>query len=289
MRAAAGDSRGPGLGQHGLEMHTIRPSGLRAAVRAVNSGRDFVRSLWKFSAPMKKLLFICASLALTFTVIAAEDAKKDEKKEAPKAEAKEAAKPAAPGFDDPSKLTEKAPESFKAQFETTKGKFTIEVTRSLAPNGADRFYNLVRSGYFKDIAFFRVVPGFMVQFGIHGDPAISAKWRAANITDDPVKTSNKPGYVTFATAGPDTRTTQLFINYGDNGFLDGQGFSPFGKVIEGMDVVNKINSDSRERPNQGAIQGAGNSYLKKGFPNLDYIQSASIVPAAEAKKEEPKK
>jgi peptidyl-prolyl cis-trans isomerase A (cyclophilin A) len=233
---------------------------------------------------MKNLLLICtASLALGFNLSAAEEPKKDEKKDSPKTEAKEAAKPAAPSFEDPSKLTEKAPESFKAQFETTKGKFTIEVTRSLAPNGADRFYNMVRSGFFKDIAFFRVVPGFMVQFGIHGDPAVSAKWRAANITDDPVKTSNKPGYLTFATAGPNTRTTQLFINYGDNGFLDGQGFSPFGKVTEGMDVVTKINSDTGERPNQGAIQGAGNAYLKKEFPNLDYIKSASIVPAAAAK------
>jgi peptidyl-prolyl cis-trans isomerase A (cyclophilin A) len=229
------------------------------------------------------------SLAFGFNVAVAEDAKKDEKKEAPKAEAKEAAKPVAPSFDDPSKLAEKAPESFKAQFETTKGKFTVEVTRALAPNGADRFYNLVKSGYFKDIAFFRVVPGFMVQFGIHGDPAVSAKWRAANITDDPVKTSNKPGYITFATAGPNTRTTQLFINYGDNGFLDGQGFSPFGKVTEGMDIVTKINSETGERPNQGAIQGSGNAYLKKEFPNLDYIKSANILPAEAGKKEDTKK
>ena len=129
---------------------------------------------------------------------------------------------ASPGFADPAKLTAKAPETFKVQFNTTKGKFTIEVTRSLAPNGADRFYNLVRSGYFTDVAFFRVVPGFMCQFGIHGDPNVSAKWREAAIPDDPVKGSNTRGTITFATAGPNTRTTQLFINFGDNTSLDGR-------------------------------------------------------------------
>ena len=190
---------------------------------------------------------------------------------------------ASPGFADPAKLTEKAPETFRAQFDTTKGKFTIEVTRSLSPNGADRFYNLVRSGYFTDIAFFRVIPGFMCQFGIHGDPAVSAKWREANITDDPVKGSNTRGTITFATAGPNTRTTQLFINFGNNAGLDGQGFAPFGKVTDGMDVVDKINSEYGEGapggngPAQGRVQMEGNAYLKKDFPNLDYIKSATIV------------
>ena len=196
------------------------------------------------------------------------------------ASAANTAAPSATGFADPSKLTEKAPEMFKAQFVTTKGNFTVEVTRSLAPNGADRFYNLVRSGFFTDVEFFRVVPGFMVQFGIHGDPAVSAKWREANITDDAVKTSNARGTLTFATAGPNTRTTQLFINFADNGGLDGQGFSPFGKVVEGMAVVDSINSASGENPNQGAIQQAGNEYLKKEFPNLDFIKSASLVTEA---------
>src|SRR6267142_2487336 len=119
---------------------------------------------------------------------------------------------ASPGFTDPAKLTAQAPETFKVLFDTTKGKFTIEVTRSLSPNGADRFYNLVRSGYFKDIAFFRVVPGFMCQFGIHGNPSVSPKWREASIADDPVKGSNTRSTITFATAGPNTRTTQLSIN-----------------------------------------------------------------------------
>jgi len=194
--------------------------------------------------------------------------------------------PAAPGFTDPAKLTAKAPDTFKVLFDTTKGKFTVEVTRSLSPNGADRFYNLVMSGYFKDIAFFRVIPGFMCQFGIHGDPAVSAKWREANIADDPVKGSNTRGTITFATAGPNTRTTQLFINFGNNTVLDEQGFSPFGKVIEGMDVVDKINSEYGEGapqgngPNQNRIQMEGNAYLKKDFPHLDYIKSASILVTA---------
>ncbi len=200
-------------------------------------------------------------------------------------------KPAAiaPDFADPSKLTAPAPATFKALFTTTKGKFTIEVTRSLSPNGADRFYNLVRSGYFKDVAFFRVIPGFMCQFGIHGDPGVSAKWRDANISDDAVKGSNTRGTISFATAGPGTRTTQLFINFGNNANLDSMGFSPFGKVSEGMDVVDKINGEYGEGapggmgPNQGRVQMEGNAYLKKEFPNLDFIQSATIVPADSTK------
>jgi peptidyl-prolyl cis-trans isomerase A (cyclophilin A) len=192
--------------------------------------------------------------------------------------------PATADFTDPSKLTAQAPETFKALFDTTKGKFTVEVTRSLAPNGADRFYNLVRSGYFTDVEFFRVISGFMCQFGIHGDPAVAAKWRDANIPDDAVKGSNTRGTITFATAGPNTRTTQLFINFGDNVNLDSQGFSPFGKVIEGMDVVDKIDPEygegapSGNGPDQGRVQGEGNTYLKKDFPNLDYIKSATILP-----------
>ena len=200
-------------------------------------------------------------------------------------------KPAAiaPGFADPAKLTAPAPATFKALFKTTKGNFTIEVTRSLSPNGADRFYNLVRSGYFKDVAFFRVIPGFMCQFGIHGDPGVSAKWRDANIPDDAVKGSNTRGTISFATAGPGTRTTQLFINFGNNANLDSMGFSPFGKVSEGMDVVDKINGEYGEGapggmgPNQGRVQMEGNAYLKKEFPNLDFIQSATIVPADSTK------
>jgi len=229
---------------------------------------------------MKTIQLLCAfSLLAAVAAVKADDAKTNAA----------TAAPASPGFADPSKLTEPAPATFKAQFNTTKGKVVIEVTRSLSPNGADRFYNLVRSGYFKDLAFFRVIPGFMCQFGIHGDPAVSAKWRAANIADDPVKGSNTRGTITFATAGPNTRTTQLFINFGNNVNLDGMGFSPFGKVIEGMDVVDKINGEYGEGapggngPNQGRVQMEGNAYLKKDFPNLDYINSASLVPAESSK------
>ncbi|MGA2787856.1 MAG: peptidylprolyl isomerase [Verrucomicrobiota bacterium] len=228
---------------------------------------------------MKTIHLLCVlALFAAVAMVRAEDVKKEEKPAA-----------AAPDFTDPAKLTAKAPDTFKARFDTTKGKFTIEVTRSLSPNGADRFYNLVRSGYFKDVAFFRVVPGFMCQFGIHGDPGVSAKWRTANIADDPVKGSNTRGTITFATAGPNTRTTQLFINFGDNVNLDGHGFSPFGRVIEGMDVVDKINSEYGDGPpygsgpNQGRVQAEGNTYLKKDFPNLDYIKSAAIIPAENTK------
>ena len=165
----------------------------------------------------------------------------------------------------------------RAKFETSRGDVVIKVTRSWAPKGADRFYNLVKSGFFDDQRFFRVVPGFIVQWGLHGDPKVSAKWREASIKDDPVKEGNLRGTITFATSGPNTRTTQLFINFGNNRFLDGKGFSPFGKIVEGMDHVNAIYSGYGERPNQGRIQTQGNEYLKRAFPKLDFIKKTSIV------------
>jgi peptidyl-prolyl cis-trans isomerase A (cyclophilin A) len=234
---------------------------------------------------MKSWILSCAlGLSLGLTTVQAQETKKETKDEPKKTESKEEKKETStPDFTNPAKLTEKAPDSFKVRFDTTKGAFTVEVTRSLAPNGADRFYNLVRSGYFKDVAFFRVIPGFMCQFGIHGDPKVAAAWRSAQIPDDPVKGSNTRGAITFATAGPNTRTTQLFINFGNNTGLDRQGFSPFGKVTEGMDVVDKINSEYGEGapqgrgPRQDRIQSEGNAYLTKDFPNLDYIKSAEIV------------
>ena len=183
----------------------------------------------------------------------------------------------------PSKLNEQAPEKFQVKLNTTKGEVILDVTRAWAPNGADRFYNLIKNGYFTDIAFFRVISGFMAQFGIHGDPQVSSMWREANIADDPVKVSNSRGMVSFATAGPDTRTTQLFINYGDNSFLDGQGFSPFAKVSKGMEAIDNLYSGygegqpSGNGPNQGAIQMQGNAYLQKYFTKLDYIKSAEIL------------
>jgi peptidyl-prolyl cis-trans isomerase A (cyclophilin A) len=182
----------------------------------------------------------------------------------------------------PGALKEKAPETYKVDFDTSKGKFVVEVTRAWAPNGADRFYNLVKNGFYDDTRFFRVISGFMVQFGIHGDPAISGAWRMARIPDDPVKESNKRGYITFATAGPNTRTTQVFINFGNNAGLDSQGFSPFGHVISGMDVVDKLYSQYGEGapngrgPNQAQIQAQGNAYLTKDFPQMDYIKTATI-------------
>ena len=182
----------------------------------------------------------------------------------------------------PSALAEKAPALYKVRFETSKGPFVIEVHRDWAPNGADRFYNLVKNGFFDDARFFRVISGFMVQFGINGDPAVSAPWRNATMKDDPVRQSNKRGYITFATAGPDSRTSQVFINFADNSRLDGQGFAPFGQVTSGMNIVDALHSGygegapSGRGPDQGRIQREGNAYLKKDFPNLDYVKKATI-------------
>jgi peptidyl-prolyl cis-trans isomerase A (cyclophilin A) len=183
---------------------------------------------------------------------------------------------------DPASLNEQAPAVYKAKFDTSKGTFVIEVHRDWAPNGADRFYNLVKSGFYGNARFFRVIEGFMVQFGINGDPNIAAAWRDANIKDDPVKQSNARGMVTFATAGPNTRTTQVFVNFGNNGFLDEQGFSPFGKVVSGMEVVDSFyggygeGAPNGNGPDQGLIQQRGNAYLEKAFPKLDYVKQATI-------------
>ncbi len=158
-----------------------------------------------------------------------------------------------PGLANPASLHEQAPPTYKVTFDTSKGPFVVEVHRDWAPNGADRFYNLVKNGFYNNGRFFRVISGFMVQFGINANPAISAQWRGARIADDPVKQSNARGLITFATAGPNTRTTQVFINYGDNSALDRQGFAPFGQVISGMNVVDALYSGYGE----GAPSGAG--------------------------------
>jgi peptidyl-prolyl cis-trans isomerase A (cyclophilin A) len=183
----------------------------------------------------------------------------------------------------PAGLKETAPATFKVDFDTSAGAFTIEVHREWAPNGADRFYNLVKNGYFENVRFFRVVPNFMVQFGISGEPSLNSVWRDARIPRDPVKQSNTRGYVTYAMqggpSGPDTRTTQMFINFKDNSFLDQQGFAPFGRVTKGMDVVDKIYGgygDAPTGPDQGRLQAEGNAYLTKQFPKLDYIKKATI-------------
>jgi peptidyl-prolyl cis-trans isomerase A (cyclophilin A) len=177
----------------------------------------------------------------------------------------------------PASLNEEAPATYKASFDTSAGPFVITVHRAWAPKGAQRFYNLVKNGFFDECRFFRVVPDFMVQFGINGDPSIQSNWANANLPDDPVTQSNKKGYVTFATRGKDTRTTQVFVNFKDNSFLDKQGFAPFGEVTSGMDVVEKITSQYGEKPNQGSIQSQGNAYLKAQFPKLDYVKKATIA------------
>jgi len=177
-------------------------------------------------------------------------------------------------------MNQKAPDRYKAHFHTTAGDFVIDVHRDWAPLGADRFYNLVKNGYYDGNRFFRVVPGFVVQWGMHGDPKVNQAWReseAARIRDDTVTQSNTRGKVVFATSGRDARTTQLFINYGDNARLDDMGFSPFGEVSEGMDVAEKIENKYGERPDQRMIHMAGNEYLNDQFPDLDHIISATIV------------
>ena len=182
----------------------------------------------------------------------------------------------------PAALREQAPPVYKAKFDTTKGAFVIEVRRDWAPNGADRFYNLVKNGFYDNVRFFRVITGFMVQFGIHGDPKVSAPWREAQLKDDPVKQSNKRGYITYAMAGPNTRTSQVFINFGDNASLDSKGFSPFGRVVVGMEVVDKLNAEygegapSGRGPDQSRMQREGNTYLTKDFARLDYVKKATI-------------
>ena len=170
-----------------------------------------------------------------------------------------------------------APASYRARFETSAGAFVVEVTRAWAPGGADRLYNLVRFGFYDGGRFFRVVPGFVVQFGLSPDPAVSARWRPATIPDDPVTQRNTRGTMTFATAGPNTRTTQLFINYGDNSRLDAMGFAPVGQVVEGMDVVDRIFAGYGEQPEQHLIETRGNPYLATEFPRLDTIAQAVIV------------
>jgi peptidyl-prolyl cis-trans isomerase A (cyclophilin A) len=182
-------------------------------------------------------------------------------------------------------LKDKAPDTYEVKFSTTRGDFTIEVTRAWAPLGADRFYNLVKHHFYDNGSFFRVVPGFVVQFGISAYPPVSAAWKHTEFKDDRVTQSNKKGYLTFATAGPNTRTTQVFINLRDNSqSLDRQGFAPFGKVTEGMNVVEMMYDGYGDEsgPDQGQIEKRGKPYLDKGWPKLDSIKSATLVTPAVA-------
>jgi peptidyl-prolyl cis-trans isomerase A (cyclophilin A) len=180
-------------------------------------------------------------------------------------------------------MNQTAPDTFQVKFETTGGDFVIEARREWAPVGVDRFFNLVHEGFYDGVRFFRVIEGFMAQFGISGAPQIAASWMGTRIADDPAKASNTRGRVSFAMAGPGSRTTQLFINYGDNSRLDTMGFSPIGEVVEGMDVVDSLHAGYGEGgprgrgPDQGRIHREGNAYLESEFPELDWIRLAVIA------------
>jgi peptidyl-prolyl cis-trans isomerase A (cyclophilin A) len=233
--------------------------------------------------PSLRPVVFCLAGALSLCAVhgqAASGAKNPKKKE------KTVTAPQAPSplLLKPELATEKSPAVYKVQFATTKGDFIIEAHRDWSPQGADRFYNLVKMGYYNGAAFFRAIEGFMVQFGINGSPEVNAKWRSADIPDDPsAGQSNKRGFISFAMAGPNTRTTQVFINYGDNGRLDGMGFTPFGRVVKGMEIVEGLYKGYGEGapggagPDQGRVQAEGNAYLKKDFPKLDWVKTVRIA------------
>lgn len=196
----------------------------------------------------------------------------------PRAPAQKAAPRVIPG---PASTPMRSPDVYRARFETSKGPFVIEVTRALTPRGADRFYELVTIGYYAGNRFFRMVPGFVVQFGIHGDPAVNAKWAQAAMADEPMRRSNTRGTVAFTTVDANSRTVQLFVNMADNAAkLDRQRvFVPFGVVVEGMDVLERLNFEYGEDPVQSRIMSRGNKYLDRWFPALDSIVSATVVPS----------
>jgi peptidyl-prolyl cis-trans isomerase A (cyclophilin A) len=222
-------------------------------------------------------LILCSSLVLgAVALMSAQTA-------APKPAAPKPAAPAANRLLTPAALTAKAPETYKVKFDTSKGVFVVEVHRDWAPNGADRFYNLVRNGFYNNVRFFRVLDGFMAQFGMSGTPAVQRVWGGAaqQLKDDPVKQSNKRGYITFANAGPNSRSTQVFINLVDNQFLDPEPmhFAPFGQVVEGMEVVDMLYKGYGRQnvPDQQRITSEGNAYLTKEYPKLDYVKTATIA------------
>lgn len=185
----------------------------------------------------------------------------------------------------PAAFRETAPETYNVKFDTSAGEFVIRVTRAWAPNGADRFFNLVKNGFYDEARFFRAVPNFMVQFGINGNPTVAKIWQTARIPPDKVTQSNKKGFITFAMgATPDTRTTQVFINFRNNTNLDGMGFAPFGEVVSGIENVDKIYTGYGEAaprgsgPPQARVVAEGNAYLTKSFPKMDFIRKATIEP-----------
>ncbi|MFA5138695.1 MAG: peptidylprolyl isomerase [Elusimicrobiota bacterium] len=231
------------------------------------------------------VLGLSGALLFAASLCPAAEKAKTSKKKAPAKKEKTMATPEVQPelLANPQAATQKAPDVYKAQFSTTKGEFIIEVHRDWSPNGADRFYNLIKAGYYDNVAFFRVIDGFMVQFGINGSPEVNAKWREARIKDDPpAGQSNGRGAISFAMAGPNTRTTQVFVNYVNNSRLDSMGFTPFGKVVKGMETLDNLykgygeGAPSGMGPEQGRVQTEGNAYLKKDFPKLDYVKTARI-------------
>lgn len=190
---------------------------------------------------------------------------------------------AAADLKDPASLTEQAPASYRARFDTSRGVFVIEVTREWAPQAADRFYNLVKNGFYDGARFFRVLDGFMAQFGLNGTPEIQRPWQSSGIPDEPVLQSNLRGFVSFAKESmPNTRFTMVFVNFADNSFLDKDGFPPFGQVVLGMDVVDKLYSGygRQNQPDQRRIVREGNAYLQADYPRLDFIRKAALVTAS---------
>jgi peptidyl-prolyl cis-trans isomerase A (cyclophilin A) len=238
------------------------------------------------------LIPVCLFFSLSVAAQTSSPDKAPAKKAAPAAKVPAEAKaaPFDPALLRPATLTAKAPDVYDVKFVTTAGDFTVKVTRAWAPNGADRFYNLVRHHFYDGAAFFRVLPGFMAQFGLSPYPEVSRAWDKATIKDDRVVQSNHRGFITYAMAGPNTRTTQLFINYGNNERLDKDGFAAFGMVTDGMEVVDKLYGGYGEGapggrgPDQGLIGNQGRAYLEKMFPKLDTIKSATLVPVAPASK-----
>ncbi len=231
---------------------------------------------------MRRLLLVFSLAAASIALVSAQTSTKPAAKPAPKPSAPASApKAAAPNrLLNPAALTAKAPDTFKVKFDTTKGAVVLELHREWAPKGVDRFYNLTRNGFFSGVRFFRVIPNFMAQFGISGDPAVNEAWEKARLTDDPANgKSNTRGMLTYGTTGqPNSRGTQLFINYKDNSYLDKQGFVPIGEVVEGMDVVDMLNSEYGAGPQnqQSRIVAEGNKFLQANFPKLDYIKTATV-------------
>jgi peptidyl-prolyl cis-trans isomerase A (cyclophilin A) len=237
----------------------------------------------------KSAILILAGLLSLAAQVSAQTPAQSPLSTAPKAGAsRKSGTPAARPYDRallrPALLKEKAPDTYQVKFSTTRGDFVLTVTRSWAPLGADRFYNLVKHHFYDNASFFRVVPGFVAQFGLSAYPPVSAAWKHMDLKDDPVTQSNKKGFITFATAGPNTRTTQVFINLADNVRLDSMGFAPFGQVTDGMNVVGMLYDQYGDGAgiDQDAIETQGKPYLDKGFPKLDIIKSATLVGVAAA-------